>query len=93
MIVYLDAVRPKNYYLNRETQLDRLYFFDQLDCEFTNDLNEYINSKDTTKIATLYNRFYTSNSDTDFFRKNIDRIHDRCAQLYDQCFFAKTLIV
>lgn len=74
MIVYLDAVRPKNYYLNRETQLNRLYFFDQLDCEFTDDIEQYINSNHAIKIATLYNRFYTSNTDTDFFRNNIDRI-------------------
>ncbi len=53
MIVYLDAIRPKNYYLNRETQLNRLYFFDQLDCEFTDDIDEYINSNHAIKIAIV----------------------------------------
>jgi hypothetical protein len=73
MIVYIDQITPKGFYINRESILDRLYFFDHLDAHITDNFDEYISSKDNFKIAAFYNQFY-GNEPVNFVQRNFDLI-------------------
>jgi len=74
MLIYLDQIRPRGFYNNRETRQNRCYFFDSLQCETTDDLDYYLNHNDTFKIAALYNRFNNSTEDDQFIQIYFDII-------------------
>lgn len=57
--LYLDEIKPTNFYLAKEFIENRIYYFDSLDIPhtiFTN-LEEYLNSDIAKKVAVLHNNF------------------------------------
>lgn len=88
MLIYLDPVRP-NMFLNKESLLGQVYYFDKFEREhtITSDIDEYLASTDPTKIAVFYNRFYMNDpADKIFF----DRYFHRAEAISKMVFIAQT---
>ena len=84
ILIYLDKVTPPNFYPNKETQLDRLHFFDQLPVQYTvtYNLDEYVASPITKKIAVFYNRLWNGDDYFVSFTQRLDQVKQ-----VSQCVF------
>jgi hypothetical protein len=76
--IYLDDVKPGRFYLDKEFILDRIYYFDNLNipCAIFTDLNKYLDSKISTKVAISFNNF-SHGFVTESFEKKFPEILDR----------------
>lgn len=55
--LFLDSIKPLAFYPCREFNENRIYYFDKLDIPYKiyYDLQEYLDSKETTKVAVFFN--------------------------------------
>lgn len=75
MLIYLDRVRV-SFPLCEESRLKRLPYLDNLLIPhiITNDIKEFVNHPDPTKIAVLYHRFTLQQEDREFLNKYYNQI-------------------
>jgi hypothetical protein len=75
--IFLDSVKPENFYLAQEFIVKRLYYFDKLDIPHTivTNLEEYLKISVGKKIAVLHNNF-THSLVTEKFLTEFPKIYE-----------------
>lgn len=76
--VFLDSIKPVEFYRSREFNENRIYYFDKLDIphKIYNDLQEYLDCQETFKVAVLFNNITHSPSlnDKNIFLEKLESI-------------------